>query len=291
VFYDPGSFGSTIEYVLHNYTNHPQKINARIMPDGSMHSFDKEYHVMNMDQLREFLDQALNPSGITTPGLTYCEFKLPQLLEYFSTVTSWATDHKIVVYQPNLHAAELNLLFKYYKMWLPLSLDAMYGDHIDNWKKWNSHCKHWSDLEPWQAREWFSLFYPGSVQEFIDCPKHVDDSWLIMSNTDILYDTVASLERIISFCELELQGDLNSFVEEWQAAQTYIVNEFELIDTIVDFTVNSKNFTWSSLCFVSEAIVQKRLRDRGYEIQCQDLNRFPTDTMQLATLLEKKNHA
>lgn len=261
------------------------------MEDGSMHSFEKEYHVMNLDQLDNFLSVNHDYHSITTPGLTYKEFKLPRLLEYFSSIPSWETDHKIMIYQPCVRSAELNLIFKYYKMWLPRGVNIMYGDHVEDWRQWNPQCNHWSELETWQSREWFSLFYPESVQEFIDAPSHVDDSWLVLTNLDVLYDTTASLVRMIDFCNLQPQGDLNSFVSQWQQAQDYIVEEFELIDSIVEHTVNYTHLEWEGLCFVSEAIVQKRLRDQGYEIRCHGLNHFPTDTKHLSQLLERKNHA
>ena len=261
------------------------------MPDGSMHSYHKEYHVTNLSELQSFLKQSCNPQGITTPGLTYCEFKLPKLLEYFSTLPSWSSDRKIMIYQPDLRAAELNLLFKYYKMWLAFGVDSMYGDNQQNWKQWKADCNHWSDLDLWQAREWFSFFYPGSVQEFIDAPGHVDDSWLVLTNLDILFDTESSMQRMIEFCGLEKIGDLGGFVTQWQAAQNYVVEEFELLDKIVRHSINCSDFTWQNLCFVSEAIVQRRLRDLGYDLRCHRLDQFPTNSIDLSDLLEKSTHA
>jgi hypothetical protein len=38
---------------------------------------------------------------------------------------------------------------------------------------------------------------------------------------------------------------------------------------------------------LSEAMIQKKLRDNGYELKCFELDTFPTDSIQLYRLMEK----
>ena len=291
VFFDCGSFGSTIEYVLHNYTNHENKINGRILDDGSMHSFKKAYHVTNVNELEGFLVADRTANAVTTPTYPFKEFTLPKLLEFFSTIPSQSTDKKILIYQDGLEQAELNLLFKYHKVcisYIGTGIGIIVGDNQHNLSGWNSSYTHWEQMQTWELREWLSIFYPGFVKEFTTAPVHVSTSdWLVLSNADILYDTKKSLTKIIDYCNLVLEGDIDTFVNDWQLAQKYIVDEYNLLGQIVDCSIANQPLSWEPINIIAEAIVQQRLRAKGYEIQCDGLNTFPTDSETLYKLLEK----
>jgi hypothetical protein len=294
IFYDPGSFGSTIESVLRNYTDHSTPIDSRILEDGSMHSYRKNQHVNNVDALNKFLQMAAGSgvinNTITTPTYPYKESKFPAILDQFSSIDSWKTDVKILIFQPDLRACELNLLFKYYKMccgYINLGLGSIVGENQQNIVNWNKDYTIWSQMKVWELREWLSMFYPVYVQEFVNSQHQVNDSWLKLTNTDILYHTKESLLKIIDHCGLANTKDLTAFVDEWQQAQQYIVDEFDLLDRIVDCSIDGQPLTWQPINVVSEAIVQQRLRAKGYEIRCDGLDIFPTDAIMFNTLLEK----
>jgi hypothetical protein len=298
IFFDPGSFGSTIESVLRNYTDHSTPIESKILDDGSMHSYRKEQHVINTDVLNKFLQMdiagnGVNDNTITTPTYPYNESKFPAILDRFSSIKSWKTDVKILIFQPDLRACELNLLFKYYKMcfgYINTGLGVgMFGDNRHDIVNWNKDYTDWTQMKIWELREWFSLYYPGYVQEFIVSQHQVDDNWLKLTNTDILYNTKESLLKIIDYCGLNNTKDLKEFVAEWQQAQQYIVDEFGLLDRIVDCSINNQPLSWQPVNLISEAIVQQRLRAKGYEIRCDGLDIFPTDAIMFNTLLEKVN--
>jgi len=297
IFYDPGSFGSTIESVLRNYTDHSTPIDSRILEDGSMHSYRKQQHVNNTDALNKFLQMAAGSgvinNTITTPTYPYKESKFPAILDQFSSIKSWQVDTKILIFQPDLRACELNLLFKYYKVcfgYINLGLGGvMFSDNQSNIVNWNKDYTDWTQMKIWELREWFSIFYTGFVQEFIVSQYQVDNNWLKITNTDILYRTKESLLKIIDYCGLNNTKDLTAFVTEWQQAQQYIVDEFDLLDQIVDCSINNQPLSWQPINIMSEAIVQQRLRAKGYEIRCDGLDIFPTDAIMFNTLLEKAN--
>lgn len=261
------------------------------MDDGSMHSFKKEHHITNVKELDDFLGSDRSINAITTPNYPFKEFKLPELIGYFSTIPTWNTDTKILVHQKNLRQAELNLLFKYYKVCtgnVNAGIGVLFGDSEKNWRQWNPAYSHWRQMQPWELREWFSIFYPGAVEEFITAPQHVTDEWLIIGNDDILYDTQRALETIIEHCGLTTHGDLKNFVKQWQRAQRYIVDEFDLLDQIVQCSIQKQPLKWNPLNIISESIIQQRLRTLGYEIRCDGLNTFSTDSKMLYNLLEQR---
>jgi hypothetical protein len=298
IFFGAGSFGSTVESVLRNYTDHSVPIDSKILDDGSMHSYRKEQHVQNVDALNKFLQMdstgsgAVSNSTITTPTYPYKESKFPKILDQFSLINSWKTDTKILIFQPDLRAGELNLLFKYYKICrghINLGLRGIISDNQPGIVNWNKDYTNWAQMKLWELREWISIFYPGYTQEFIDSQHQINNSWLKITNTDILYRTKESLLKIIDHCGLTNTKDLTEFVTEWQQAQQYIVDEFDLLDRIVDCSINNQPLVWKPVNIIAEAIVQQRLRAKGYEIRCDGLDIFPTDAIMFNTLLEKVN--
>ena len=72
-----------------------------------------------------------------------------------------------------------------------------------------------------------------------------------------------------------------------QQAQQYIVDEFNLLDQIVECSITNQPLKWQPINIIAEAIVQQQLRAKGYEIRCDGLDKFPTDAIMFNSLLEK----
>lgn len=292
VFFDCGSFGSTVEYAIRNFSNYKLgPVDASILTDGSMHSFSKQQHITSWQHLSEFLTSVNNVDCITTPTYPFAELKLPEILKHFSTIPTWDTDTKILIYQPNLRAAEINLLFKYHKVChgsqIQTGIGIIVGNNKHNLSGWDPHYDHWSQMQRWQLREWLSIFYPDWVTEFIESCHQVDNTWLKITNTELLFNTKQNLHSIISWCGLTITKDIDDFVNQWQSAQKYVVDEFNLLDTILDFTLSRTDLEWKPINIIAESILQQRLRQFGFEIRCDGLNDFPTNSKQLYKLLEK----
>lgn len=77
-------------------------------------------------------------------------------------------------------------------------------------------------------------------------------------------------------------NDTGRIYNEWIKRQEFI-NHDNLVHCIVDTVCNDnqKDFTYGKLNLVTEAAIQYQLRNNGIEIECNDLNDFPTDTAQL----------
>jgi hypothetical protein len=211
------------------------------------------------------------------------------MLERYQLYTT-SKDRSILLYAPDRNSAELNILFQYYKIANGVpnkGLDIFSKHNSHNIVNWNKDYTHWNQMQSWEWREWFSLFYGSWVQEWIDSKNQVGDNFFVVANTDMLYNTEHCLKDIISFCGLTVKPGLAEFVRQWQSKQQYIINEFKLLDKIVLSTTNNQLLTWLPINVVSEAILQQRLREIGYEIRCNELNSFPTDSKTLYNLLEK----
>lgn len=289
IFFVPGMFASTIEYVLRCYTKEYESIDAEVLFDGSMHSYERQAHHLNISSIDEFFKSDQDSNSITAPIYPFETAHLPEILERYELYKN-SNDRLILLYAPDTNSAELNMLFQYYKIAtgsFNQGLKVFCDDNSHNIVNWNQDYTHWSQMQSWEWREWFSLFYVPWVQEWIQSKNQVNDNFLIIANTDFLENTERCLKDIITFCGLTETPGLVEFVQHWQSKQQYIVDEFSLLNEIVLSTVNNKLLTWPPISIVAEAIVQQRLREIGYEIRCDGLNVFPTDSQTLYNLLEK----
>ena len=277
-------FGSTIEYLLRSFTNNSKKLEAGLASDGSMHTYKKEFHLISIDGI---LSQC--SASIATPIYPFEEQHFPEILKIFQDRNF--IDLPILLYADSLRSAEINMLFQYHKIAfgsiVNKGLGLFCGNNTHNIVNWNKDYTHWNQMQMWELREWFSLFYVSWVQEWIDSQNQVPDNVLKISNTDMLFYTKDTVARIFKFCNTEIVGDIDSFIKEWSKKQQYIVDEFTLLDDICNNTINNIAFEWKPTHIVAEAIVQQRLRSLGYEIQCDGLNTFPVDSKTLYNLLER----
>lgn len=291
VFFVPGMFGSTIEAMLSYFTVEYSKPNfsLKITKDGSMHTFKKQYHPLSKNEILSMLD---NPAEIYTPIYPVIDGKLPDLANDLEVPDNC----KIVLIHANdFKAAELNMLFQYHKISngvLNNSLDIFYNENYsyNNINNWNVNYKSWRDMQVWELREWFSIFYPVWIQEWIDSKDIAfKANSLKVQNLDILNNLENTFGGICQYFGLTVidKTKLTDFCNEWTSAQKYIVDEYILLDSIVENTINNKNFDWQDLNIIAESIIQQNLRLAGYEIRCYNLNKFPTNSLELNKLLEK----
>ena len=142
-------------------------------------------------------------------------------------------------------------------------------------------------MQPWEIREWISLFYVAWVQEWIESQHQVGADFYKVSNTEILENLSQTVRKIFQHCDLTESLGLDDFAVHWRSKQQYIMDEFDLLDRVVECTINNVPFSWKPVNIIAEAIVQQRLRAVGYEIRCDGLDTFPTDSTIFYNLLEK----
>lgn len=289
IFFIPGTFGSTIEYVLRSHTQEYSIDPVKVLPNGSMHGFKKIAHLTNVTQLENYLKTGTNNNNIQTTIYPFLDSELDNTLKIFEKYQNF-NDRNILIYFDTFESGEQNLLFQYYKIanvtHTKFNLDSFAKSSSHNFTGWNSNYQNWQDLQPWEFREWFSIFYPSRINFLMKSPELVDDNFLKISNTKILFDTKQTFESIINFCQLTLSKELDEFTKEWLGKQQYVLQEYKMLCTIVENTVKKQMHTWPNLNIISESIVQQKLRQQGYELKCNGLNEFPTNSLELHALLE-----
>ena len=201
----------------------------------------------------------------------------------------------VLIYSPDKSASELNMFFQYYKIatgtkghhnGMGVFFDGPNANaNVVNWKK---EYRTWQDMETWELREWFSMFYEAWLSQWIDSAQQAPDSFLKLPSIGMINNPKKHMDTIFKHCNLTWNNkDIDKFLDIWYSKQTIITKKFNECKYILNNIVNNNDITWKKLDFIQEAMLQKRLHDCGYKIKCWELNEFPTSTKQLYTLLEK----
>lgn len=149
------------------------------------------------------------------------------------------------------------------------------------------------DVEPWIIREWLSYnFFDAtdiSLEWFL--PKHyVNKNCLIIFIDDILYNLESTVAKIKNFINMPLTKNIDCILPYHQkniSLQKFIKQD-ELADKIVTaIQEKDKSLSWqqNQLSIITEAWIQRWIRNAGYNLKCHGLNRFPTTSKELIRLL------
>jgi hypothetical protein len=276
VLFPAGGFGSTIEYSLRQFSNELPKISATVLDNGSMHSYEKEFHTGIIEQFLKIKDTDYKIVTPTYPGHDYLS-PAATLQGYKNNIDSM--QKVVLIYFTNLEMAERNQLFSYYKC--PTFLDDVMKDkHMT----WNVNYNSYKDMQPFELREALSFFID---QQSSHLEISIDSNWLCITPDDTLYNFKNTILKIIEYCELTVDRsqNLDEFYNNWFKKQQYIIKEFEQIVNIMDSIKLGYTMTWDKLSIVGEAIIQSKLRRQGIEIACHNLNEFPTSIDNLKKVL------
>ena len=94
-----------------------------------------------------------------------------------------------------------------------------------------------------------------------------------------------SLIEQSGFTAIQERADrLEEIHQSWLEKQSEAFKDQEIAD-FIDNTIQGTDFTISSLNFWEEAWIQQRLRERGYEIECDGLDNFPLSTIEMHKLI------
>lgn len=149
---------------------------------------------------------------------------------------------------------------------------------------------HISDVPVWIRREFLSYYLMPAWFDQIEW--HHPSIW---SNSkcctvfvgDLLYDFKNTLETIGKHCNLTYVRSIDELLEYHDkniSLQKYLTQD-QLCKTIIAAVIGNQDYTWDDLPFLSEVWVQWELRNQGFEIRCDGLDKFPTNSIQLKELL------
>lgn len=149
-----------------------------------------------------------------------------------------------------------------------------------------------SDIPRWILREHLSYYLVPAWRSQVDW--FLPDNWqhencLVVFIDELLYNFESTVKRLQTFAGLDFKrdiSDLREFHQQMLGLQIYI-EQNKLCASIVDSVVdNDLYLEWDDLSLASESWIQWKLRELGYELKCNDLNCFPSNTTDLKRLLD-----
>jgi len=279
IVFPGGGFGTTLEYAIHQFTEEFQKSTVDIHANGSMHTYHKECHPTSEAEL-----QNIKPGvKIVTP--VYPNFTHSTVRETITNIKKYIApgDSVVFVYSDSNDAVERTDVFQFYKINIG---NSQFKNAINNIKQWNSEYTCFDDMQPWEKRELISLRYQTIVPQHNNILELADSAWLSITTDELLNDIETGIKTVIEFLGLQVNNTgLAEFAQEWRNKQQYMLDDIDTALLIVEHTINGVDYNWPKLNLQIEALIQYQLRNKGFEIQCNDLNEFSTNSLKLKELL------
>lgn len=288
--YAGGAYGTYLEWVLTTLTS-----DAEIVPPfeytGSSHLFagnwlsDVPYHrwcqVGNQSTHTQF--GRLHPKSSKDESLSD---NLLSMLEFVD---------KVIYLYPDKKSKLLVINNSYTKIWSDwfanrlLSAD-FYNNLYNNWPiKKDTPA---DQIPVWIKREILSFYLVPSWED--ETEWYHPDTWShdrcqTILVGDLLYNFEHAVRTIQQFCNLEFKRSIQELVpyHDHMLKIQMFRNQDALCDSIINAIVDDQEFDWSDqpLPLPSQAWVQWQLRKLNYNIKCNGLDTFPTNSVQLKELL------
>jgi hypothetical protein len=290
IVFNGGSYGTYLEWVLTALTS-ADSIQEPFTATGSSHKF-KGNHLKNMTGWKKFINDRSSYQFVRLHPKTE---KHESLSENLNTMLD-SVDRAIYLY-PDLDSVLLVLNNYFEKIW-----DDWWNHQFEKEISQDNIYKNWpvdstvdiKNIPPWIKREFLSLYLMPSWHDQVEW-YHLDtwhhDRALPILVKDLLYDFENTLQRIKQFCDIEFTRSISQIMpyhEHMLSIQAHR-HQTQLANQIIQATVAGTNLDWqsNSITLVTESWIQWQLRNLGFEIQCHELDIFPTNSLKLKNLLYK----
>lgn len=147
-----------------------------------------------------------------------------------------------------------------------------------------------ADVPNWVRREFLSFYLMPNLFDQVEW--YHPDKWnnqkcFVITIKELLYQFESTMERIREVCNLTFVNPISALepLHTQNLNNQKFLHEDEICTTIVDAILSNKELSWNQRSLVSEAWIQWELRKHGFEIRCNELDIFPTNSVQLIELL------
>lgn len=288
IAFSVGSYGTYLEWALTTLCTN-QEPDPPFTVTGSSHAFSGN-HLANNEGWQAYLKNNQPQQFVRFHPK---ETKHQSLSENLDRVLS-SVDRMIYIY-PDKNSVLLvinNWLSKVRSDWWTHDIISSEGlDKIHaNWPG----CANLSaeEIPTWVRREFLSFYLMPAwfdQVEWYHPTKWQRKNCVIVSVSELLYDFELCLQRLQKFANLPFVknlSDMKSYHQTMLGLQKYKDQDL-LCEQIVQATINDTMFDWTDkeIPLPSQAWIQWKLRNSGWEIQCNGLDTWPTNSVQLKQLL------
>lgn len=290
IVYNGGAYGTYLEWVLTTLTT-----DVGIVPpfnnNGNSHKFHGNHLVsINGYQWENFKNSKESVDFIRihpkTPHNGHLDQTLAEILDHTGKVIYLYPDRQSVLLTIN------NFYKKIWKDWWKnrLLTDPTFVKNLKkNWKFNNLDQVY--NAPDWVKREFLSFNLMPSwfseVEWYYPDRQFSHPNYKLVLIKDLLYDFKEAILDIQKFCNLMFSKPVDEILpyhKTMLSLQQYATQDQLCLD-IVSKTINNEIYNWEELPLPSEAWVQWELRNHGFEIRCNELDMFPTNSVHLKELL------
>jgi uncharacterized protein (DUF736 family) len=288
IVYNGGNYGTYLEWALTTLATDIPVV-APFNANGNSHKFRGNHAGSLVDPAwkkfankeESFLFVRLHPKTQRHESL---DNNLNQILD---------VAEKIVYLYPDPDSILLNVNNFYSKIWedwwSEQLLDPVFANNLySNWPIQKDISVE--QIPVWIKREMLSFYLIPAWHAQVEW--YHPDRWShprcqIVSTNKLLYDFDSTMQRLQEFCNLEFKKNISDLVPSHNtmlSLQQYLFQD-QLCHNIFNSILNNQLFEWENIPLPSQGWLQWQLRKLGYEIRCNGLDMFPTNSVQLKKLL------
>lgn len=288
IAYQGGTYGTYLEWCLTSLTSTNQLVSP-FTESGSSHKFKKGNH-LDFSIISIFLSAGQSEKFIRFHPKTQQQHSISDRLDQVCDIVQ----HMIYIY-PDRDSVLLTINNFFTKIWNNWWTDKfLIAEPADA----NKLYQYWpvvpgtaiQDIPNWIQREFLSLYFMPAWYDQVEW--YHPDRWqnpkcCTITVRDLLNNFEETLQKISLLCDIEYVRpiqDLLPFHEQNLKNQKYLHHDVLCAD-IISAVTNKQNLSWEPLSLFSESWIQWQLRNLGYEIQCHELDKFPTNSVHLYELL------
>jgi hypothetical protein len=290
IVFNSGAYGTYLEWCLTSLCSSNDLISP-FKSHGNSHNYHG-VHLLNMQGWRQYLEKTDSSDFVRfhpkSDPMHSLEKNLEEILQSVDKVIFLYPDNNSVLLNIN------NWIDKVYDDWWI----HMWTNHTEFCLDPNLLYNKWpvdsgtpiQDIARWIRREFLSMYLVPAWQSQVEW--FFPDRWQspkckYVFTKNLLYDFENTITDLVFFLQLNIKksvSELLPYHEENMKLQKH-TNQDRICNQIIESILNDNVITWDTLPLASEAWMQWKLRELGYEIQCHGLDMFPTNSVQLKELL------
>lgn len=292
--FNGGAYGTYLEWLLTTLTTDCPIIEPFRIDSGNSHNFLGN-HLINMNGWDNYISSSKAP--VQFVRIHPKTEKTESLTENLKTILK--TVDRVIYLYPDHDSILLNINNYYTKIWEDwwtwmFSKEINPDDIYNNWPV--DPATPLDQIPIWIQREFLSYYLlPSwfSQVEWFHPTSWNHDRCQIVYVKDLLDNVEQVLADIEAFTGLTFNKPIESMLplhKKMLYLQKYR-NQDSLCANIINSIKDNTEFRWADqeLPLASQSYIQWKLREMGYEIECDGLDLFPTDSVYLKSILYLAN--
>lgn len=287
ILYQPGVFGTYLEWALTTLTS-DASIKDPFTNNGSSHNYFGR-QLLNPTAWKQYIGGQHHDQFVRLHIKTQQDHSIATNTELVLESCNFA----ILLY-PDRNSWLFTLNNCVEKVWSNWWLEVFSNGTFDIhsiYKNWNiDQAVGITDIPVWVRREFLSHAIVPYWNSLLDW--YLPDVWShprchVVTVDQLLYNFEQVLADLEKFLPTKYQKPIKQLMpshEKMLSLQKFC-NQDQLCEHIVQSVLSNVEFTWTNLPIASQAWIQWRLRELGYELHCNGLDKFPTNSVQLKKLV------